>query len=290
MFFQTNPTGWGSCDQLKAGLTRIWWSVRWATNSISFRPKTSILVKSSKSDILRTTPKLGVSLSYLLRKTIKQAVSKVPSETIGMFNLFTFKPKRASQPLTKAQLTHVSVEFFSPEASFYHPQQDEGVQQPAAVNEQGVVVVSPSGTEPREILPDNEYPRKKLRHGSKRVSNAQHPYHCPICRQTFDRQYSLQRHVGLHKGEKKNTSKSKVIPEHLHNQPWSPIFHFHCTSNCAVDQDSFKVFSWKTTLKVFGTFLPRDFLPNQRVWGWQYGRSGWGVIKVFVLADTKCTK
>ena len=115
---------------------------------------------------------------------------------------FSLKPKRASQPLTKAQLTHVSVEFFSPEASFYHPQQDEGVQQPA-VNEQGVVVVSPSGTEPREILPDNEYPRKKLRHGSKRVSNAQHPYHCPICRQTFDRQYSLQRHVGLHKGEKK---------------------------------------------------------------------------------------
>ena len=57
--------------------------------------------------------------------------------------------------------------------------------------------------EPREILPDNEFPRKKLRHGSKRLSNSQHPYHCPICRQTFDRQYSLQRHIGLHKGERK---------------------------------------------------------------------------------------
>ena len=98
------------------------------------------------------------------------------------------------------------------------------------------------------------------------------------------------KNYSVHKGKKKKTNNSKVIPEHLHNQPWSPIFHFHCTSNCAVDQDSFKVFSWKTTLKVFGTSLPRDFLPNQRLWGWQYGRSVWGVIKVFVLADTTCTK
>ena len=66
---------------------------------------------------------------------------------------------------------------------------------------------------------------------------------CPCAQPRWRAKHRQTKKLERSQRRKEENEQLEVIPQHLHNQPWSPIFHFHCTSNCAVDQDSFKVFS-----------------------------------------------
>ena len=97
-----------------------------------------------------------------------------------------------------------------------HPKQELRVgYSEAYAKARGLPYLSPQSSqltpsEPREILPDCEFPSpNKLRTGRERLQNRGRSsgqgtgtHVCPICEQTFERQFCLQRHISLHKGEK----------------------------------------------------------------------------------------